>query len=58
MKRPKHESVLEQLKDVSKVIDDLIYYEYDVSMNNIEDAIFYSKLQDTINDKIKEIEAK
>ena len=49
-------SVIEQLKIVSKNLSDLELYCYDVDGDNPTDAIFYSKLQDTINEKIKEME--
>lgn len=48
-------SVIDQLKVISKNLEDLEFYSYDVDGNDLTDAIFYSKLQDQINDKIKEI---
>jgi len=49
-------SVLDQLKTISKNLKDLEFYSYDVDGDDPTDAIFYSKLQDKINEKIKEIE--
>lgn len=49
-------SVLDQLKVISKNLQDLEFYCNDVDGDDPTDAIFYSKLQDTINGKIKEIE--
>ena len=49
-------SVIDQLKIISKNLSDLELYSYDVDGNDPTDAIFYSKLQDTINEKIKEME--
>ena len=49
-------SVLDQLKAISKNLEDLEFYSYDVDGDDPTDAIFYSKLQDKINEKIKEIE--
>lgn len=49
-------SVIDQLKAMSKNLEDLEYYCYDVDGDDPTDAIFYSKLQDQINAKIKEIE--
>lgn len=47
--------VIDQLKTISKNFQDLEYYSYDVDEDDPTDAIFYSKLQDQLNDKIKEI---
>jgi len=55
MKRLKP-SVIEQLKTISKILDDLEYYEYDVCGNDYTDAITYSKLRDQVEAQIKEIE--
>ena len=49
-------SVIDQLKAISKNLQDLEYYSYDVDGDDPTDAIFYSRLQDQINDKIKEME--
>lgn len=49
-------SVIDQLKAISQNFKDLEFYCYDVDGNDPTDAIFYSKLQDTINEKIKEME--
>ena len=49
-------SVINQLKQVSKTLRDLEYYEMDVSSNDLTDAIFYSKLADQVDQQIKEIE--
>jgi len=49
-------SVIDQLKTIFNTLKDLEYYSYDVDGDDPTDAIFYSKLQDTINEKIKEIE--
>jgi len=49
-------SVIDQLKAISKNLSDLEFYCYDVDGDDLTDAIFYFKLQDTINEKIKEIE--
>jgi len=49
-------SVIDQLKEISTTLLHLEYYCYDVDGDDLTDAIFYSKLQDTINDKIEEIE--
>ena len=51
-------SVVDQLKAISKNFSDLELYSYDVDGDDPTDAIFYSKLQDTINEKIKEMENK
>jgi len=51
-------SVIDQLKAISKNLSDLELYCYDVDGDDPTDAIFYSKLQDTINEKIKEMENK
>lgn len=50
-------SVIDQLKTMVKTLRDLEYYSYDVDGDDPTDAIFYSKLQDQINEKIKEMEA-
>ena len=55
----KHEikpSVIDQLKTISKNFQDLEFYSYDVDGDDPTDAIFYSKLQDQLNNKIKEME--
>lgn len=49
-------SVIDQLKAISQNFKDLEYYYMDVDGDDPTDAIFYSKLQDTINEKIKEME--
>lgn len=49
-------SVIDQLKAISKNLSDLEFYSYDVDGDDPTDAIFFSKLQDQINDKIKEYE--
>lgn len=49
-------SVIDQLKSISKNFKELEFYSYDVDGNDPTDAIFFSKLQDTINEKIKEYE--
>lgn len=49
-------SVIDQLKAISKNLQDLEFYSYDVDGDDPTDAIFYSRLQDQINAKIKEIE--
>jgi len=49
-------SLIDQLKQVSKTLRDLEYYEMDVSSNDLTDAIFYSKLADQVDQQIKEIE--
>lgn len=51
-------SVINQLKAISKNFHELVEYEKDVSSNDLTDAIFYSKLEDQINEKIKEIETR
>lgn len=48
-------SVIEQLKTISKTLEDLEYYEYDVCGDDYTDAIVYSKLQDQVNTQIREI---
>jgi len=48
-------SVIDQLKAIAKNLSDLEFYCYDVDGDDPTDAIFYSKLQDQINEKIKEI---
>lgn len=48
-------SVIDQLKTISKNLRELEYYEMDVSSNDLEDAIFYSKLADQIDSKLKDI---
>ena len=50
-------SVIDQLKTMVKTLQDLEYYSYDVDGDDPTDAIFYSRLQDQINEKIKEMEA-
>jgi len=50
-------SVIDQLKTISKTLQELVDYEGDVCGEDYSDAIFYSKLQDQINEKIKEMEA-
>ena len=49
-------SVIDQLKTISNNLKELEYYSMDVDGDDPTDAIFYSKLQDTINEKIKEME--
>ena len=49
-------SLIDQLKQVSKTLRDLEYYEMNVSSNDLTDAIFYSKLADQVDQQIKEIE--
>jgi len=49
-------SIIDQLKTMSKNLQDLEYYSYDVDGDDPTDAIFYSKLQDQLNEKIKEFE--
>ena len=56
-----HDPVLDQLKGISKTLEGLETYETDVAECTIagydlESAIFYSKLNDQIKQKIKEIE--
>lgn len=56
-----NDSVLDQLKGISKTLENLEIYETDVAECNIagydlESAIFYSKINDQIKAKIKEIE--
>jgi len=51
-------SVIDQLKAISKNLSDLEFYSYDVDGDDPTDAIFFSKLQDTINEKIKEYETR
>ena len=48
-------SVIDQLKTISKTLEDLEYYEYDVCGDDYTDAIVYSKLQDQVNIQIREI---
>jgi len=52
MKQKIKPSVIDQLKTMVKNL----YYSYDVDGDDPTDAIFYSRLQDKINEKIKEIE--
>lgn len=47
-------SVIEQLQSITKTLDELVNYENDVS-NDLEDAIFYTKISDKIKQKIKDI---
>lgn len=49
-------SVIDQLKTISNNLKELEYYCMDVDGNDPTDAIFYSNLQDMVNNKIKEIE--
>lgn len=56
LKREIKPSVIGQLKIISQNFKDLEYYCMDVDGDDPTDAIFYSKLQDTINEKIKEME--
>ena len=49
-------SVLEQLKTISNILEQLETYEIDVSTNDLENAIFFSKINDQIKQKIEEIE--
>lgn len=49
-------SIINQLKTITKNFQDLEYHSYDVDGNDPTDAIFYSRLQDQINEKIKEID--
>ena len=49
-------SVIDQLKLITKNLQDLEFYSYDVNGDDLNDAIFYSKLQDQINEKIIEFE--
>ena len=49
-------SVIDQLKAISKNFKELEFYSYDVDGDDPTDAIFFSKLQDTINEKINEME--
>lgn len=48
-------SVIEQLKLISKMLEKLENYSMDVDGDDPTDAIFYSKLKDQINAKLKEI---
>ena len=56
MKQKIKPSVIDQLKAISKNLEDLEFYSYDVDGDDPTDAIFYSRLQDQIEQKIKEIE--
>lgn len=50
-------SVLEQLESIRKNFEELENYEMDVSANyDLTDAIYYSKMKDSIADKISEIQ--
>lgn len=49
-------SVIDQLKAISKNFEELENYSMDVDGDDPTDAIFYSKLKDQINEKLKEIE--
>jgi len=49
--------VIDQLKTISNNLKELEFYCYDVDDDDPTDAIFYSKLQDTVNEKIKEMES-
>ena len=49
-------SVIDQLKVISKTLEDLENYSMDVDGDDPTDAIFYSKLKDKINEKVREIE--
>jgi len=48
-------SVLEQLQTISKTLEGLVDYEGDVCGGDYTDAITYSKIQDMIDQQIKEI---
>lgn len=41
---------------MSKNLQDLIYYEYDVSGDDMTDAIDYDKIKDLVDRKIQELE--
>ncbi len=49
-------SVIDQLKSISKNLENLENYSMDVDGNDPTDAIFYSKLKDKVNEKLNEIE--
>lgn len=48
-------SVINQLRAMSKTLENLEYYEYDVCGDNYTDAIVYSELRDQVDDQILEI---
>jgi hypothetical protein len=51
-------SILKQLQQISKQFENLEFYEHDVAGDDITDALFYVKMQNLINDHIKEIESR
>lgn len=51
-------SVINQLKSISINFKELIAYEMDVSGNDMTDCILYSKIKDSIDNQIKEIESR
>lgn len=54
-----HKSVIEQLQDISKILEELEFYEWDCfGIDVLSDSIFYSKIKDEINEKIKEINSR
>jgi len=50
------QSVICQLETICKTLQDLEYYECDVSGIAFSDAPFYSKLQDQIKEHLKSIQ--
>lgn len=51
-------SVINQLKAISKNFQELIDYEMDVSGDDMTDCIIYSKIKDSVDSQIKEIETR
>ena len=51
-------SVINQLKAISQNFQELIDYEMDVSGDDMTDCILYSKIKDSIDNQIKEIESR
>ncbi len=49
-------SVIDQLKSISKNLENLENYSMDVDGDDPTDAIFYSNLKDKVNEKLNEIE--
>jgi len=51
-------SVLEQLESIRKNFEELEKYEEDVCGEDYTDAIFYSRMQDLMNEQITEIKSR
>lgn len=49
---------MDQLKSISKTLQELVDYEGDVSGGDLNDAITYSKIQDLVDEQITELDSR